>query len=71
MNKPETQKYEFDGLLQDVAKKPKGSLHYNGPHTAFTILTKSISNEVMNALVFGGVNGAKICLKIEVVKDKS
>ncbi len=69
-NEQKTKKFEFDGLLQNIAKKDKGSKSCKQPHTAFTILTKPITNEVMDSLVYGGCNGAKICLKIEVVVEK-
>jgi len=68
--KIKTKKFEFDALLQNIAIKDKGSKSCKDPHTVFTVLTKPIFNEEMDALVYGGCYGAKICLKIEVVVEK-
>jgi len=65
-----TRKWELTGVMQNIHKKPKGSKHCNQPHTEFRILTRPITNEEMDALVFGGCYGAKVCLKIEVLIEK-
>lgn len=62
-------RFEFDGLMQDVSKKGKGSKSCKDPHTKFSILTRPITNEEMDAIVYGGVYGFKVKLTIEVVKD--
>lgn len=71
MNQQERQleKFEFDGLMQDVHQKPKGSKSCKDPHTAFTILTRQITNQEMDKIVFGGCYGFKVKLTIEVVKE--
>ena len=70
MNQQERQleKFEFDGLMQDVHQKPKGSKSCKDPHTAFTILTRQITNQEMDRIVYGGVHGFKVKLTIEVIK---
>ena len=68
--KQETTKFEFHGLMQNIAKKDKGSKSCKDPHTAFTILTREITNEEMDALCYGGCYGFKCRLTIEVIKEK-
>lgn len=65
----EMRKFEFTGLMQDVAKKDKGSSSCKSPHTKITFLTRTITNEEMDALVYGGCYGVKIKMTIECVKD--
>lgn len=68
--KPETETFEFDCLLQNIDRKKKGSKSYKPPHTAFTVLTKEITEDQMDALVYGGCYGTNVYLKITVVKEK-
>jgi len=70
INKEKTKKFEWNGVIQDIHIREKGTKNCDQPHTKFTILTPKITHEEMNELVFGGCNGAKVCLKIEVVKEK-
>lgn len=69
MNKSEMQAFEFNGVMQDISRKKKGSKSCKDPHTAFTILTREITEKEMDALMHGGCCGHRICLKIEVVKE--
>ena len=70
MSEKKSEKFEFNGLIQNISKKDKGSKSCKDPHTEFTILTRPITNEEMDKLVFGGCFGAKTCLKIEVLTEK-
>ena len=65
----ELRKFEFSGLMKDIAVKNKGSKSCKDPHTAITILTRPITNEEMDALCYGGCYGYKIRLSVEVVRD--
>ena len=56
-------------MIQDICKKDKGSKSCKDPHTSFTILTRTISNEEMDALVYGGCFGARLKLTVEVIVD--
>ena len=69
--KPKTKKLEFNGVIQDIARRDKGSKSCKDPHTAFTILTNTITNKQMDELVYGGCFGHKVCLKIVVIKESS
>lgn len=71
MSQVQTKKYEFDGLMQDIQQKPKGSKSCKDPHTKFTILTKPITNTEMDKLVYGGCYGFRLKLIIEVVEEKT
>ena len=65
-----TKTFEFDGLLGDFHRKNKGSKQCKDPHTTFTILTREITNEEADKIVFGGVYGCKVKITIEVVEKK-
>ena len=67
--KAKTKKFEFNGVIQDIARRDKGSKSCKDPHTAFTILTNTITNKEMDELLYGGSFGHNVCLKIEVVKE--
>ena len=69
--KPKTKKFEFNGVIQDISRKDKGSKNCKAPHTAFTILTNTITSKQMDELVYGGCFGHKVCLKIMVIKENS
>ena len=68
--KIKTRKFELRGVMQNFSRKEKGSKSCNQPHTAFTILTRLMTPEELDALLFGGCYGAKVCLNIEVVIEK-
>lgn len=65
----ELRKFEFFGVMQDIAKKDKGNKALNTPHTKITFLTRTITNEEMDALCYGGCYGMRIKMTIECVKD--
>lgn len=69
VSKPKTKTYEFNAVLQDIHRRKKGSSAFKSPHTTFTVITREITEDEMDALVHGGCNGNRICLKIEVVEN--
>lgn len=69
MSTEQLRKFEFDGVMQDVSRKDKGSKNCKQPHTKITFLTRTITNEEMDALCYGGCYGMKIHMTIECVKD--
>ena len=65
-----TRKFELRGVMQNFSRKEKGSKNCKDPHTAFTILTRLMTPEELDAILFGGCYGHTVCLNIEVVIEK-
>lgn len=62
-----TKKFEFDAVLQDIHRRDKGSKNCKDPHTSLTLLTRPITNDEMDKIVYGGCFGAKVHVVIEVL----